>query len=154
MRRFAVFTAFTAVVLVGCQSTPTPSAVDNQPAPLPNDASVTPPSEDVAPEFAAYSGVWNGQWGTSLDTKLVVETINPPSADVIYAWGTNQNIEEAGWLRRTGHFDNGQLIVDLNPGVQVVYEMGSNGTLSAEYTDDRRNWNSTAVLSRSPSTLP
>ena len=98
--------------------------------------------------------MWNGQWGTSLDTKLVVETINPPSADVIYAWGTNQNIEEAGWLRRTGHFDNGQLIVDLNPGVQVVYEMGSNGTLSAAYTDDRRNWNSTAVLSRSPSTLP
>ena len=85
-----------------------------------------------------------------MDTSLVVEAVDPPSADVIYAWGTSENVTDSGWRRRTGRFDENGLTVLLSPGVTLDFRMTPDGTISAEYTNTNRNprWNSTAVLQK------
>lgn len=54
---------------------------------LPTDVTITPPSPDLKPEIAAFSGRWMGVWAGTLDAALVVEKIDARSARVVYAWG-------------------------------------------------------------------
>ena len=132
-----------AALIAACQTTG-----GFQPAPLPSNVAIEQPAADIAPEFATYSGTWRGKWGGSLDTYLVVEDVDPPTADVIYAWGTNRNVERPGWMRRTGRFNDNELVVLLGPGVTTTFEMESDGTISAEYINEERGWHSTAVLTK------
>jgi hypothetical protein len=39
------------------------------------DAVVNPPSDEVPPEIAAYSGAWQGRWDGERATRLVVEEV-------------------------------------------------------------------------------
>ncbi len=56
-------------------------------APLPETLNIVPPTPDVPPEIAAFSGVWEGKWRGSLDTVLIVEKINTEKAEVIISVG-------------------------------------------------------------------
>lgn len=60
--------------------------------PLPSDLSVQPPSADVLPEYAAFSGAWgNGAWYGSIPTALIVERVDEDgTARVIYARGATE----------------------------------------------------------------
>ncbi|MCB9958523.1 MAG: hypothetical protein H6843_07980 [Rhodospirillaceae bacterium] len=143
MRRSLTFLALVAALAGGCQTTS-----GFRPAPLPDDRSVVPPADEVAPELAAYSGTWHGHWGGELDSYLVVESIDPPSAEVIYAWGTSSVVSDSGWTRETALFSDGSLIVPLNPGIVATFQMTDDGVLDAEYTNQRRGWHSTATFRR------
>ena len=149
MRRFAILAALTAAsVVAACQtdgSTGTATSRSST-APLPNDVLIEAPGSDVSPEYAAYSGTWSGRWDGSLDTQLAVEAVTPPTATVVYSWGRNRTVPEAGWQRRTGQFRGDELVVQLNPGVTVRYRMREDGRLRGEYTNTAGGWNSTATL--------
>jgi hypothetical protein len=116
------------VLLAGCQSTP--------PAPAVIDPAIviTEPAADVPAEYAAFSGVWGGTWGSDLDGKLAVQTISTEGAAVVYyAVG-----DLPGFFKAQGYLKNGQitgrkLVVPLNEGIRATYTMQPDGTLAGEY---------------------
>ncbi len=55
--------------------------------PLPTTLNIVPPSSDVPPEIAAFSGIWEGKWSKEQDTILVIEKIDTQKADVIISLG-------------------------------------------------------------------
>jgi len=75
------------------------------PPPLPANLEVLPPSKDVLPEIAAFSGSWKGRWGGSImaDTIVVIEKIDNKTAEVLFSIGGNE----------PGHFS---FTADVHPG--------------------------------------
>ena len=55
--------------------------------PLPREIEIVPPPSDLPPEVAAFSGRWEGNWESGLESILIVEEIDREKAKVIYAWG-------------------------------------------------------------------
>ena len=66
--------------VIGCAYIPTPP-------PLPATLDIQTPSPDVPPEIAAFIGIWEGKWGASLDTIIVIEKIDNQKARLIYSYG-------------------------------------------------------------------
>lgn len=101
--------------------------------PMPPDLRIVPPSSDVLPQHAAFSGIWVGRWDNVLDTGLAVEEITSSRVSAIYAWGVapSWNINRAGWVRaRRAEFVGADLRVttDLFP---LTYRMRGDGRLDA-----------------------
>ncbi len=107
-----------------------------QPAPLPENLTIQSDTSGLSESQAAFLGRWHGRWGGTLDGYLVVTQITPPNADVIYAWGTNRHVSEAGWVERTAEFEGDKLVVPVNKerNIKAVYEMKANGNLKGVYT--------------------
>jgi hypothetical protein len=76
------------------------SARNPAPIALSPDVRVTPPSEDLAPELAAFSGVWESSPEEVLPGRLIIEKIHSNRATVMYTW-TDQPAAglKAGWIR-------------------------------------------------------
>lgn len=93
--RFITVLLFLAAIFIGC-------AAGNMTANLPDPQGVviTPPPAGLAPELAAFSGTWEGMWGGTLPSRLIVEKINAKSAQVVYLYGDHPNgAFKAGWNR-------------------------------------------------------
>lgn len=118
-----------AGALTACQTT-------SQPAPLPGNLTIQTAPPTLSKKHAAFLGKWHGKWGGRLDGYLVVKEVTPPTASVVYAWGTSMNVKEQGWVERTATFEDDVLVVLLNEerGTKAVYTMNKNGTLSGVYT--------------------
>ncbi len=60
----------------------------NVDVPLPDDIKIIACGKDVPKKIAAFSGVWEGEWGIDgVESVLVVEEINSKEAKVIYCQG-------------------------------------------------------------------
>ena len=116
-------------LLIGCATTQT------ERIPLPNDVRIIPPSSGIPKEATVFSGKWSGVWDGILKHILVVEEINPPEANVIYAWGTapNWRIYEPNSVRVKGTYADGVLNLSLSNGAKVTYRMLADGTLDGAY---------------------
>lgn len=73
-----LFFSLLFLFVIGC-ATPPP--------PLPPTLNIVPPDTDVPSEIAAFSGTWEGKWGSSQDTIIVVEKIDTQKADIIVSFG-------------------------------------------------------------------
>ena len=86
-------------------------------APLPKEINIVAPAADVAPELAAFSGIWLGtyEWNyfadnvrIKRDVVIVVEKITGTKLDLVFAFGEmrpyyrNTNV---AWKRFSGTFD-------------------------------------------------
>ena len=122
-----------SILLAACQTGPTQTS-----APLPDDINIQQPASNVSEEKAAFLGQWHGRWGGTLDGKLVVESVSNETAEVIYAWGTSQYVQQSGWKPVTGQFQDATLVVPLNenPSVVARYTMTERGKLDATYRDE------------------
>jgi len=103
--------------------------------PLPQDISIAAPSSAVAPDAAAFSGVWLGAWGNELPTALVVEQIGSDGeAHVIYAWGDSPLKRiKAGWNRQTGHISKGKLQLSSKGGPKIDFTAAPGTLLLGRY---------------------
>jgi len=112
--------------------------------PLPDHIRIVPPDRRVAPELAAFAGKWFGTWEGDSTGELivVVETIDPPQALVIVAWG-NGTVGAgtatplrvpSDWQRLRGQFVEGTLQVSLPGGATLSYRLQPDGTLAATQT--------------------
>jgi len=82
-----------ALMLAGC-------AAQAATIPGPPEVKIIPPAPGLAPEFAAFSGTWEGTWGGVLPSRLIVETIDAESARVVYAWADHpEGRFKGGWGR-------------------------------------------------------
>lgn len=71
-----------------------------QPTAMPPSMSVVAPAAGLAQRLAAFGGGWEGRWGGSLPSRLIVEQVYSTGAIVVYAWGDHpQGRFKAGWLR-------------------------------------------------------
>ncbi|WP_298110863.1 hypothetical protein [Bradyrhizobium sp.] len=82
--------------------------------------------------LAAFVGNWNGTWDGKLATTLVVESVTPPTARVIYEWGiaTAWQVDNPGFIRGTARFFGDKLVLHLPSGATAVYVMQPDGTLA------------------------
>jgi predicted dienelactone hydrolase len=105
---------------------------------LPNDLALTPPANDVAPEIAAFAGIWGGdRWnGGPVPHALAVERVGADgSASVVYAWGADQERHRLhGWLRLKGRIAGGHLGFILPDGNIVDYAVAADGRLLGRST--------------------
>jgi hypothetical protein len=119
-----------AGVTLGPRPAPTASGTHSSSAALvyPNDLRIVPPPASVAPERAAFSGHWTGQWEPGqLPHALVVEQIEESGVIAVYAGRGRQG---PFWNRNRGQFVGGTL--RLTPGTTVVtYQVQPDGTLFA-----------------------
>jgi serine/threonine protein kinase len=68
--------------------------------PWPPEMRITPPSAELPPEVAAFSGVWEGAWEGVLKSRLAVEKIDGQSARGLYAWADHPHgLFTGGWVR-------------------------------------------------------
>jgi putative ABC transport system substrate-binding protein len=112
--------------------------------PLPESIRIVPPDRRVAPELAAFSGKWVGTWEGDRTGEhiLVVEAIDPPHAQVIYAEGndtvgagtTHQQRLLSNWFRLRGQFVEGTLQVIGLGGGTSSYRRQPDGTLAVTQT--------------------
>ena len=115
------------------------ACMDPRPASLPETLTVTPPTAAVPAEFAAFSGVWRGRWGSCLDGALAVHTIRPDrSVDTVYAWGDcAQYNTSAGSTEQEGQIVGNVLTLKtFSTGAQASYELVPDGTLAGTYRRD------------------
>ena len=97
----------------GCAST----------APLPATLNIVPPSPDLSPEIAAFSGIWEGQWRGFQDTILVVEKIDNNKAEVILSYGMTEGFE-ARYFYKTAEVSDGPVIRWTDPsGDQMIFKI-------------------------------
>jgi putative ABC transport system substrate-binding protein len=127
--------------------------------PLPASLRIVPPDRRVAPELAAFAGKWFGTWEGDVQGEqiLVVETIDPPHALVISAFGNNTIIGAgtsnpqrylSNWFRLRGQFVEGALQVSFPSGATRSYRLQPDGTLAA--TSTWRGEVSHATMRRTP----
>ena len=119
--------------------------------PLPPDVAIVAPAPEVPKDLVGFSGKWSGTWDGILDHVLIVEEINPPRAQTIYAWGTaaQWNIREGSFARVRGEFVEGGLKLTL-PGRTAFYRLQPDGTLEGTYSIEARGLVSRAVMTRTP----
>ena len=112
--------------------------------PLPESLHIVPPDRRVAPELAVFSGKWFGTWEGDRTGEhiLVVEAIDPPHAQVIYAEGhdtvgagtTHQRQLLSNWFRLRGQFVEGVLQMTGPGGGIFRYRRQPDGTLAVTLT--------------------
>jgi hypothetical protein len=127
---------FAVLVLAGCETTDmasTPPA----PASLPPDVEITPPAPDVPENVAAFSGIWDGNFG-DLDAELAVTELTAAgAAEAVYAFGESPGNWEADNTRAVGQVRGGTL--DLEPfpwGAEADFELLADNTLQGTYLNE------------------
>jgi hypothetical protein len=128
---FASLLLLAALLLAGCATPIRPTA----PIPLPQDVQIVAPEPTLSSEIKVFSGKWFGVWDGVLEHILVVEQINPPTAEAIYAFGraTSWNIQNPNFTRVQGQIEPGVLKLTLGRPATVIYRLQSDGTLDATY---------------------
>ncbi|HEY4248666.1 MAG TPA: alpha/beta fold hydrolase [Lacunisphaera sp.] len=109
----------------------------NAQCPLPDDIKLTPPSNEVPRDLAAFAGAWGGgAWGGNLPTFLVVEQVNADGkVTAIYSSGNQEgtNLKPA-WIRFTGKISNGRLHFVTPHGAIIDFTIEKRGVLYGRYT--------------------
>ncbi len=148
MRYLLIF--LIVLVFTGCSST----------VQLPATLNVVPPSPDLPPEIAAFSGIWEGKWLGSVDFILVVEKVDKENAEILYSVVVNNGFDSnylylnvkikddkaIGWTKANGD----EFIFEMDKGLEKM-----NGYLIEKKTG-AKHWaylHRRAVAS-SPSPLP
>ena len=104
---------------------------------LPEDVKIIVPGTEIPDSLAEFSGKWYGLSDGILEHLLVVEKISSnKDVDAIYAWGVayQWNINEPGWKRYRGVFENDKLILtDNENNIKITYSINPDGTMYSLY---------------------
>jgi len=104
---------------------------------LPDGVEIITPSVKVPKPLRQFSGKWFGITDGVLDHLLVVEAINDDlTVNAIYAWGVayQWNINEPGWRRFDGEFENQNLVLTGEKNdLKITYTLNPDGTLHSIY---------------------
>lgn len=104
-------------------------------SPLPADLALKSPGPEIATNVAVFAGAWQGAWGASLPTALVVEEIRTNgTATVVYSWSDGPAMGiKAGFSRMTGDIAAGKLHLKTKGGATIDFIPRPDGKLSGLY---------------------
>lgn len=111
-------------------ATSSPSANTARDLPIPANLNIVPPSSELGATLTAYSGTWEGQWDGGLFARLIVESIDASSAQVVYVYDSSPGNFKAGWLRTRARV--------LNEG-KPQWTTRSGNFFSFEMAEDRKS---------------
>ena len=139
-------------------------------APLPKEINIVAPTADVAPELAAFSGIWLGtyEWDyftdkvhVKRDVVIIVEKITENKLELVFAFGETRpyyRSTQVAWKRVNGTFEPaiGKVIIQLAdplfpiPGSVTIglMEDGSMSILRKKVRLDASDY--TGVLKKQP----
>jgi hypothetical protein len=88
------------------------------------DLKAPPPGteQNVPKEISAFLGTWEGQWGGSLGSKLVVEKIDTKKAECIYSWDDSPFFK-AGSDRITAQVDEKKSTIEWGRSPKFIFRM-------------------------------
>ena len=112
-RYYSALVVLFGLILIGCAST----------APLPENINIVPPSQDLPPEIAAFSGIWKGKWQGYQETILIVESIDIKKARVIISFGLAGGYEPRYYHRTARVVDGPAIILDFFNEDQQIFKM-------------------------------
>jgi hypothetical protein len=102
---------------------------------LPGDLRISPPAAGLDPKLASYSGAWEGRWGGILPSRIIVESITPTQATVVYTWGDSPQFR-AGWSRNTATvLSDGTLT--WGDQIKLYFSLGDGNSLVGVREQDR-----------------
>jgi hypothetical protein len=104
-------------------------------AALPPDLRVVPPDSGVPAQWAAFSGVWSGQYEGGRTHVLVVEEVGVRDATVAYGVGPVRD-RPAAWLRLRAQSRADQLVIFMAYNETAVYTRGPDGALAVTWTSE------------------
>lgn len=116
-------------------------------AAIPPSATVEPPTPDVPPDKARWSGKWSG-WACqkrTCDTKLVVEKVTDTGATVVYAFAASTN--EPFSTRVEGQFVGDELQATMQNGAKLTYRMRKEGEIEFLWQGQQNQW-AAGILSK------
>jgi len=114
---------------------------------IPSDATVVPPTPDVSPDKARWSGKWSG-WvcrNQVCDTKLVVEKVTAEGATIIYAFASARQNPFNARLEAT--FVGDELRATLRNGASLAYRMREDGNIEFMWWRSENDW-AVGILSK------
>lgn len=107
----------------------------------------TPPSPDLPPALAAFSGIWEDPQGGVLPSRLIVEEIHPEWATVVYLWADHPaGYFRGGWERVRARVVRGGKLRWGYP-VRFTLELAEDG-MSIEGTKERAGQVSTFTMKK------
>ena len=134
-----------ALALTACQSAPDTAPPAPAPAPLPGPpvsgsavldptVTITPPDAKVARKYAAFSGVWTGNWDGMFEGKLAVRSVSAKGqVAVTYAWGTLAD-NKPGTADGKGRISGSTMKLErFANGADATFTMQGDGTLAGTY---------------------
>lgn len=118
---------------------------------LPGDIEVEAPDPAVPTDIAAFSGIWVGRWRGTRDTVVVVASLGPEAAEVLYAVGAvpDWGIAFPSWRRLPAFHSDGTLTFGVpgNLDHRFSARMSDSGELSLTY-DNKLGRHSETSLTR------
>lgn len=111
--RFSFILLIFIGLLVGCAST----------TQLPATINIVPPSPEIPPQIAAFSGIWEGKWRGYTDIVLVVERIDTQKAEIIYCVGANYRHDAYYSYRTVTVTVAGTIEWTVPNGYKYIFEM-------------------------------
>jgi dienelactone hydrolase len=119
------------------------------PAVLPADVAIAPPSADVPPERARWSGRWQG-WacpGQVCDIKIAVEKIEGDAATVAYAGASASGLVVH---RGQAQFTGDELHLRLHTGAKLALRLRADGDMEMSLWRPDTELRSAGVLAQRP----
>ena len=120
------------------------NGLDFSSIPLPDGIEVKPPSPDLLPELAGFSGVWGGVFRGSINTLLIVEEVTDQGARVVFGHGIDEDwgADKGHAARYQAEVVNGALRFETDSPKQgrINFKIRSDNALEAIYNpkDERR----------------
>lgn len=139
------------LALAACsQQTSTSSGDKRDPAPLPTPLTLNAPASDVPANVAAFSGLYEGDWGGWLNGKLAVVSVEADGrVTAIYGIGENPGEWRAAYSEHKGSVVGDVLTLDrFGNGAVASYTMREDGDLDGRYVRDGNT--SIGVFKRKP----
>lgn len=117
-KKFSQAMRLVVSVLVLVNACATVGGIPN--VPLPTEIKIDPPDPETPKELASCLGAWGGWWkwtatGNTTDTAtaLIVESINPKGALVVYSRGVGADGSPGWWIRTFAEIEKGSIVLRI-----------------------------------------
>lgn len=155
MRRFLLIVLILAFAITACATGCATTNSSWTPLPEPGTPSaikIVSPGQEVPPQIANYSGVWEGMWDLeiygirsfrAMAVTIVIEKIESSRVTAIYSWGNWRDYTKEGWVRMNGTIKDGKIILSGYATI-TLESAGNSKTAYAIYS--KGNWRGDAML--------
>jgi hypothetical protein len=117
--------------------------------PLPTDVKVVPPDPAVPSALAALSGRWWGWYPNGREVEIIVETLTPGEASIIYCVGPGSGPKDgASFGRRPARLVDGAIVSTVSGHPTVTLRPAPDGHAAATWKSADGESSLDAVLSR------
>jgi len=131
-----IFARFTVILLFGIVAI---SCATTSP-PLPEVMNIIPPSQNLSPELAAFSGSWKGTMSNGIEIILVVEKIDAQKADVIISFAPTYEFKGFYQYHEAEILDDSSIRIAATLDRTITFKMNKDLNSLSAVLQDKPVW--------------